>query len=126
MWCSTRPRRLHYARAGHPPLLLARRAWLARPPHGQMLGLFAEPLLTRAWSVPPGEVALLYSDGLTEATDEAGVEGGSERIGRLAASTGESGAQALCEALWQALQAPASQEGVHDDFTVVALRRWRR
>ncbi|MGI6375315.1 MAG: PP2C family protein-serine/threonine phosphatase [Anaerolineae bacterium] len=122
--------RLHYARAGHPPLLLAAPGdgWRCAPTRtGQMLGLFAEPLLDEGVvELPPGEVALLYSDGLTEATDEAGVEGGSERIGRLAASAGQSGAQALCEALWQALQAPASQEGVHDDFTVVALRRWRR
>jgi len=120
--------RLRYARAGHPPLLLLTPQGgllpaAAKP--GQMLGLFDEPTLDEGQvTLPPGGVALVYSDGLTEATDAQGVEGGVERIGQVAVAAGPVSAQALCTALWEALRAPGSDtEGVKDDFTVVACRR---
>ncbi|MFH1086261.1 MAG: SpoIIE family protein phosphatase [Chloroflexota bacterium] len=119
--------RLHYARAGHPPLLMMHRdGSLSQPPAqpGQMLGLFDEPLLDEgSVTLSPGSLALIYSDGLAEALDAHGQEFDPRQIGDVMAARPQVSAQALCEALWGAVCGGATEPAAQDDFTVLALRR---
>jgi len=116
-----------YARAGHPPLLLldasGRPTQLPQGP-GQMLGLFDDPAVDAGVvAMAPGDLALMYSDGLAEALDAQGEEFSPERIADTVSAAPSRDAQSLCAALWEAVQVRASEPGVQDDFAALALRR---
>jgi len=75
--------RLHYANCGHLPALLLRRTGELVRLHSTstVLGLF------RQWACPvrdvsfeQGDLLVLYTDGLTEAVNEAGEEFGEDRL----------------------------------------------
>src|SRR5450759_1742517 len=69
---------LVWAQAGHPPPVLVRGAW-ARPldqPSGILLGAGHAPYETAELALAPGDLLLLYTDGLVERRDcaiDAGV-----------------------------------------------------
>jgi sigma-B regulation protein RsbU (phosphoserine phosphatase) len=119
--------RLDYARAGHPlPLLLdAGGAPIPVPVQtGQVLGLFDEPLIDeQAILLPPGGLALLYSDGLTEAADEGGGMFGLERLQAACAAHQPQAAQDVCRQLLQDVQSYSNQQPHQDDFTAVIIKR---
>jgi len=77
-----RSRRLRYVNCGHPtPVLLRgeRASWLQ--PTATVLGLFSDWQCTIAdVHLQPGDMLLLYTDGVTEATDLAGDEFGPDRL----------------------------------------------
>ncbi|HUI83559.1 MAG TPA: SpoIIE family protein phosphatase [Candidatus Binatia bacterium] len=87
-----RTRVLHYVNAGHCPPILRRRngtlEWLAptRPVLGLMLhaDFRAERLALGA-----GDRLLLYTDGVSEAANEAGEEFGAERLAAMAAGAAD-------------------------------------
>jgi len=80
----TRARTLTWATAGHPsPLFISRATGQVRPlsppgtPTGPVLGLFERPDYPAATAgVAPGDFVLLFTDGLYEALNPAGVEFG--------------------------------------------------
>ena len=93
-----------YARAGHPPpYILDEHGEQIQQPIalGQPLGLFDEPVLDeQSLKLPPGGLALIYSDGLSEASDSQGEEFGSTRLqGSLSASIQKT-PQEICGTLW--------------------------
>jgi len=70
-------RMLTWAQAGHPPPLLVRGS-LARPlpqPDGILLGAGEHPYAAATVQLQPGDLLLLYSDGLVERRDRAIDEG---------------------------------------------------
>jgi serine phosphatase RsbU (regulator of sigma subunit) len=80
-----RERVLTWAQAGHPPPVLVRGAWAVplEPPAGILLGAGrgsygAETLLLR-----PGDLLLLYSDGLVERRDRSIDEGVAKLVGAV-------------------------------------------
>ena len=118
--------RLAYARAGHPqPLIMDEHCRPVQLPSatGQFLGLFDDPLLDeQSLPIAPGSLALMFSDGLTEAADAQGTEFGTERLCAFLEAHHEAGAQAICEGLWQEVQSHADLSVVQDDFTVAAIK----
>jgi sigma-B regulation protein RsbU (phosphoserine phosphatase) len=118
---------LRYARAGHPPLqVVLADGSLARPPRrlGQMLGMFPDLVLDEgSIALPPGSLALMYSDGLTEAFDAEGNEFTPEAVAAVVAGAPGASAQQVCGALWQAVQGRTVEPTEPDDFVVVALQR---
>jgi sigma-B regulation protein RsbU (phosphoserine phosphatase) len=76
--------RFKYTRAGHlPPIVLGKRGEGVEVGmgEGQPLGLFEKVKLdAQEIVIPPGGLALLFSDGLSEAADAKGNEFGFERI----------------------------------------------
>ncbi len=116
-------RRLWYCNAGHNPALLRRadgtRNWLA--PTGPALGLTATGVY-RAAEVPvaPGDLLILYTDGLTEASPGGGREFGAEG---LAAHLDDHAGEPV-EVLLAGLREAAERfgGGFRDDVTLVALR----
>jgi serine phosphatase RsbU (regulator of sigma subunit) len=116
-----------YARAGHlPPIVLAAEGEVlpVGMDEGQPLGLFKDMMLdVQQFVIPPGGLALLFSDGLSEAADPQGEQFGLERIQReLRTQRGES-AKAICRKLWDAVTAHSAEKPHQDDFVTVVVKR---
>jgi serine phosphatase RsbU (regulator of sigma subunit) len=64
---------LTWAQAGHPPPVLVRGSWArpVDPPSGILLGAGNAPYEAATLALDPGDVLLLYSDGLIERRDRS-------------------------------------------------------
>jgi serine phosphatase RsbU (regulator of sigma subunit) len=118
-------RNFTFVRAGHDlPLVYEDTGAplpLKRGP-GHPLGLFPAPLLdTHATTLPPGCTMLLYTDGVTEATDAQGVLFGPERLQAALREHRAASAQTLCERLIETLNGYQGAAPQADDITLVAL-----
>jgi sigma-B regulation protein RsbU (phosphoserine phosphatase) len=108
--------------AGHPPPLLRRAAGTVQPVSaaGAVLGVLPEVRVTDTrLTLAPGDLLLLYTDGVPEARSE-GEFYGDERLRRLLEDGGERAVDVV-----EALTADvlAFQAGLaRDDIVVVALR----
>lgn len=119
--------RFKYSRAGHlPPIVLDGQGNVIKiePDEGQSLGLLQEVKLTlQEVIIPPGGLALLFSDGLNEAVNSQGVEFGFDRIKQELSNHREESAADICIKLWEALVSYSGDEANQDDFTVVVVKR---
>jgi sigma-B regulation protein RsbU (phosphoserine phosphatase) len=115
-----------FARAGHPqPIILDSRGELQEPGYnpGQVLGLFDQPLLDeQSLVLPNGGVMLVYSDGLTEATNPSGDDFKDMRLYRVLPGLIDQPAQLLCESLWDETMAFCLPNLQQDDFTLVCVK----
>ncbi len=115
---------LRYSCAGHPFPLLRRAdgeiAELGRG--GYPLGI-REPLEleTRVSALGPGDVLLLFSDGLPEAVNAAGTAFGFDRVQNLLAPGGTP--QAIHDRIVAALDSHLDGARPQDDVSVVVVRR---
>jgi sigma-B regulation protein RsbU (phosphoserine phosphatase) len=76
-----------------------------------------------AVTMESGDVLLLYTDGINEATDHKGLEFGEERIKTVLGLAAPNGAQAVVEALCDAVKTFSGSEAQADDITLVVVRR---
>jgi serine phosphatase RsbU (regulator of sigma subunit) len=114
-----------YTNAGHNPPLTVRASgrvdWLkgGGPVLGILSGVTYEQRVLR---LEPGQAIIIYSDGVTEATNAAGEEFGEERL--VEAVRGASGLTAgdLVARLRQAVEEFAAGSASPDDLTLVAAR----
>ncbi len=116
-----------YSRAGHElPLLLSAAGQVTELPRRESLaiGLFDNlPLDEQTVSLPTGGSLLLFTDGLSDCRNPAGIEFGSEKIARqLAGLSGLSG-QAACNQIVSNLLEFRQQAPQDDDVTLVILHR---
>ncbi len=117
---------LSYVNAGqNPPLLRRGNGSYERLRAGGMaLGMFENATYTTGATVlEPGDVLVMYSDGITEAEDtfdqpfdEAGVQ-------TVVDSQGWASAKELGWALFEAVETHSRERRLLDDLTVLALRR---
>jgi phosphoserine phosphatase RsbU/P len=116
-----------YARAGHlPPVLLDPHGQAVDIPvnRGQPLGLFEDiELDEQEFTIPPGGMVLLFSDGLSESPDSQGDEFGDLRMVEVLSEHKGKNAQAICDQLWLAVQKHSGISTPNDDFTTVVLKR---
>jgi serine phosphatase RsbU (regulator of sigma subunit) len=120
--------RLSYTGAGHEHLVFY------RPSTGQLelvraggvvLGLMAElgdRVTERHLTLQPGDLVVLYTDGATEAPNAAGEEFGLERLTKLIRE-GSSEPEAVVDRVMAAVDAFGGGGELHDDLTVVALKK---
>jgi serine phosphatase RsbU (regulator of sigma subunit) len=118
-------------RAGHPPPIhlssAAPNAPIQIAPPGLALGM--RPAHSPTWHVyegrlQPGDWVAMYSDGLTEAMDQAGNLYGTDRlVGQLLRFWGTGSPRAACEAIFQQVGSFESQN--RDDRTLFILARSR-
>lgn len=117
----------HYARAGHLlPVVIDPDGQTEKIPVklGQPLGLFEDMVLDeQRITIPAGGMILMYSDGLSEASDTQGDEFGYQRLYGVLSQHRDQPAQAICEQLWQAVQTHNSYSPPQDDFTTVVIKR---
>ena len=126
-------RTLTYARAGHTPLLHAsqnggRRAVRVLAPDGLVLGLrgferqFTELLEEHCLAVRPGDVVVLFTDGVTEAMNEEDDLFGEERLARLLEEDANASSESLHERILRDVDDFVGTADQHDDMTMVLLR----
>lgn len=118
--------RLAYANAGHNPPLLMRAdgsaEWLAAG--GLILGIMPESQFESGEAeLRPGDLLLMYTDGVTEGADATGDQFGEDRLvetvrRRRSGSVGE-----LAESIVREVRAFEGASGPADDLTVLAARR---
>jgi serine phosphatase RsbU (regulator of sigma subunit) len=115
---------LRYAMAGHPPILVSGRSGVAQfRTTGLPLGMESRgDYQVKETPLDPGASILLYSDGLTEAsndlTEQFGTAALVEHFAGLAGSTPE----ATVLALREALEAFRGSVPLEDDLTILAAR----
>jgi sigma-B regulation protein RsbU (phosphoserine phosphatase) len=111
--------------AGHlPPLHLSSNGTERILAKGLPLGLFyANKYEGSKIQINPGETLLLYTDGITEARDESGVEYGHERLANIATVQKHLEPKELVRACHEDVAAFTSNTVFTDDFTLLALRR---
>ena len=118
---------LTYASAGHEPALMARRGGRSvdeLPAGGMLLGLL-EPAPSPDQEVPfePGDLAVLYTDGVTDAVDADGSRFGAGRLAEaVARADGLTAAAAVAGILGSVDRFVGTAEPA-DDLTLVAVRR---
>ena len=117
-------RRMRYVNCGHcAPLVLRRGGELVKlESTAPMLGAFEEwDCAEGEVRLDPGDTLLLYSDGVTEATNSMGDEFGEDRLVRILRQSGAPATGDLAREIVKAVSA-FSGASLTDDVTVVALR----
>ena len=127
-------RKLSYLSAGHPPMLLRRGAGLSRPSAASEkvlalgegdqipLGVLRDyEYSNNEVTLEPGDLLVLYTDGITEARDRHERMFGSDRLRELVASGPES-PRALCESIVAQVEAHQGSPIGADDQTLIVLR----
>jgi sigma-B regulation protein RsbU (phosphoserine phosphatase) len=122
----TRSRRLVYVNAGHnPPFLLRESASQLRrlQPTGMALGFTASACYEVAEELlVPGDVLVVFTDGVTEALDEDGNEYGEDRLVSALMEQRRLEAQPLCEHILADVARHVGTARQHDDITLVVAR----
>jgi phosphoserine phosphatase RsbU/P len=116
---------VEFVNAGHLPPLHLRDGEVQRlPATGVPLGMFRNSdFEVQRLSLERGEALLLYTDGLTEASNSGGEEYGIQRVKTVASRHCTSGADTIigqCLSDWRSFSADGKQK---DDLTILALRR---
>ncbi len=117
---------LTYCNAGHdPPFLFSAGGAVQRLETGGTVVGFLEKMTFAEdrVSLGPGDVLLLYSDGVTEAMNVREEEFGEERLQRVAQSMLGQPAAALISAVLAAVRGFTGDRSASDDITVLAIRR---
>jgi sigma-B regulation protein RsbU (phosphoserine phosphatase) len=131
LWCYYEPltRLLCYVNAGHyPPLLIGDRG---HGPEilrldaggGPVLGMLPSARYEQArFEVRPADVLVLYSDGLTEATNAAGEEYGEGRLRDFLATAEAGNPDAIRDAILASVGAFLGASPPRDDLTLVVAK----
>ena len=119
------------ARAGHTPMLVVSdgRAEVVVP-DGMVLGLrlpgagkrFGEILTEHTQAVKPGDVIVLYTDGITEAMTAEGELFGDEALSRVVVAHRGLDSAGIRERILRDVRAFVGDAEPHDDMTMVVLK----
>lgn len=116
---------LHYTNAGHLPPILVRHGRCSRlDVNGMVVGAF--PFAQYAESqirLEPGDLLVLFTDGISEPENEYGEMFGEERIADLATRAAGLDDQALVSEIMGAVLQWTGSEELQDDMTLVVMRR---
>ncbi|MEO8483663.1 MAG: SpoIIE family protein phosphatase [Acidobacteriota bacterium] len=119
------------ARAGHTPLMVVSGGQSeVIMSDGMVLGLrlpgaterFPEILAEHTRAIVPGDIVVLYTDGITEAMDRTGEMFGDAALARVLRSQPELGATAIRERVLREVRTFVGDAEPHDDMTMVVLK----
>jgi sigma-B regulation protein RsbU (phosphoserine phosphatase) len=120
---------LEYCNAGHNPPALCRRVgqapleanWLA--PTGAAIGLVEELALNGSMvRVNPGDILVLYTDGLTEANNSSGEQYGVQRLFESITHWANGSSAGLVQGIRRDLLEFTLEETLADDTTILVVR----
>jgi serine phosphatase RsbU (regulator of sigma subunit) len=117
---------LEYSNAGHNyPLILRRDGSVEKlSGSGLVMGLFsAVHYEVKKTKLAPGDLLVLYSDGVTEAADSADVEFGDTGLAEFLAARKEIRCEDIVNQLVEHIRKWRGTPAFADDFTVVLVRR---
>lgn len=116
-----------YVNAGHPsPLHLhgATGGFSEMPSTGMVLGPMPDAVYgRRATHLEPGDVVVLYTDGVVEAHDVKGREYGASRLKRLVSEARRLPAREIAHRITNAVKSWRGGAAPEDDVTVVVIKR---
>ena len=118
-------RTLAYSNAGHnPPLLMHADGNVRFEERGGVpLGMFRDSRYYEYFAtIDPGEIFLLYTDGVTEATNPAGEEYGRDRLIDAVRKSREFSAREMIDFLHRDLMSWTDGKGAHDDVTFFIVK----
>ncbi len=119
-------RTLDYVNAGHNPPDLFRKqdgeiAWLM--PTAAAVGLMEDyHPETKSLVLGEGDVLLLYTDGLTEASNSLGEQFGDERLDELVKQNAHLPVADIIQAVRQSVDTFSENRRLEDDITIIALK----
>jgi sigma-B regulation protein RsbU (phosphoserine phosphatase) len=116
---------LTYTNAGHPPPMILRDGALHRlEKGGVVLGIFPGARYQQETvSLQPGDLFLLFTDGITEPENSYGEEFGEQRLLALIGRNAHRPAAEIVEAVMSAVREWTGSPELQDDMTVVVARR---
>jgi phosphoserine phosphatase RsbU/P len=117
---------LRYVNAGHSPPFILDRAGSARPLEttGLPLGMFAgSKYEARTIDLSPGELAVLYTDGIPEGRNSGGELYSENRLIDLVRDDRDLPAEQICRKVLADVQAYACGTQPCDDITLVVVKR---
>jgi serine phosphatase RsbU (regulator of sigma subunit) len=112
--------------AGHLPLLIRRVDGTVEQieSSGLPLGILELAAYTESTSrLDPGDIVVLFTDGLTEAEDEEEEEFGVDRVSEVVAGLAEPNANSTCDAILEAVGAHTNGAPLQDDATLLVVER---
>lgn len=127
-------RTMTYARAGHTPLIhLPARADVRRArilaPDGMVLGLkldggerFSQLLEEVTLPLEPGDLFVLFNDGISEAMNDGEELFGESRLGALIEEHADLPFDELRERILREVRAFTGEPGPHDDMTLILIK----
>ena len=118
--------RLDYVNAGHNPPFLLRRdaATTTLPATGMALGVKADAVFTSATvSLAPGDRVLLYTDGVTEATNPADEEYGERRLAAFLEAHRDTPGREVVDGIVADVLRFCGSSRPRDDMTLMSLVR---
>jgi sigma-B regulation protein RsbU (phosphoserine phosphatase) len=119
------------ARAGHTPLIVVSGGdSQIITPSGMVLGLrlpgaaerFSQVLDEHTHPIRPGDLIVLYTDGITEAMNEAGELFSDETLARVVADQHELDAAGIRERVVREVRSFVGSAEPHDDMTMIVLK----
>ena len=117
-------RRLCYANAGHnPPLLIRAGAELELDANGLVLGVMKGVTYEeKKLDLAPGDVLLLYTDGVTEARNKAGDFFGTSRLWHLFRINAHKTPREIIDSVVQELERFCQSKSFEDDISLLCLK----
>lgn len=118
---------LTYVNAGHMPPLVRRAetgTFERLPSTGVALGMFEESKFAAERAhIAPGDLVVLYSDGITEAEDPSGQPFEETGLERVLGNLGDDDLAAAGLSIFTAVERHAQDKRFSDDLTVLLLKR---
>jgi phosphoserine phosphatase RsbU/P len=114
-----------YSRAGHPMPVVVRKSGLLEllETGGTIIGIGSPvPFEEGTGRLQPGDMIVLYTDGVTECQNASGVFFGDDRLFRALAGTAGAEPDAACETVMNDLLEFSGGARMRDDVTMMALR----
>jgi serine phosphatase RsbU (regulator of sigma subunit) len=114
-----------FSNAGHnPPLLVRREGSVEELSEGGLaFGVLPDSHYEeRPIPLRPGDVLVMYTDGVSESENEMGEQWGVQRLEDLVRAHARESAASILEAVTQAVLAWAGERGPSDDLTLLVLR----
>jgi len=130
-WCYLNPEgtRLSYINAGHLPALLVRErfgrpdVWRLEQGGGPVLGVLPGARYKQAeLEIEPGDLLVVFSDGVSEAANAEGAEFGEEGIIESVKREWRKPAGEICDGILADVRAFLGKELPHDDQTLMVVR----
>jgi serine phosphatase RsbU (regulator of sigma subunit) len=120
-----------YVNAGHNPALLVQHSAEGEqpvltelPPSGMALGILEEfPVEQRALDLAPGDLLVLYTDGVTDASNDRLERFGMERLCQLVEQNHGASAQTMLAAIQEAVTHHVGGAAQFDDMAIVVAKR---
>ena len=117
---------IEYVNAGHtPPILLTRQGATELTESDLLLGVVSRAeFVNRTLRLEPGDALILFTDGVTEASGDAGADLGAAQIGKAVAPLHGSDAGKIAQRVEETVLAHVGDaENLDDDVTLVVVSR---